>query len=256
MNNTTTIGSYTVYWDIYIIKRRKRFPKCICKCGTINYLEEYAIKNRIRRCKKCYINERAFRDIIPGERFGKLTFTGHISKNKHSQDWIHCLCDCGKPVKTKKFDLLNGLIVGCGKACKISCEKTDLKEGERFGSWTVLSETCSGGYGANKLFQCQCICGTIKYQKAFTLRSGMSTACQHCEIKSKELELKPGEKYGSWTTTGQVSVNKYGNKIFSVICNCGFEAFRTKQGLTKGFSTQCKNCYIQGRWHQYVSTNK
>ena len=58
----------------------------------------------------------------------------------------------------------------------MNSQKIDLT-GQRFGSWTVLSEAPARSYGNVTMWLCQCDCGTIREVNGQLLRDGRSKSC-------------------------------------------------------------------------------
>lgn len=250
--NSKTKGSWTIYFDNMVIKGTRILYKCQCICGVISYKQQYDINNKpMRSCKKCYLN-RVNITINKGDRFGRLIVTGERKVVYDSQTKYKCLCDCGNFIWANKINLLRELTHGCGNRCKILQDITDVKPGETYGAWTVLTNVIPGSKNSpNRKFECKCICGTIKYLITKALRKGESKYCKGCVVKEKLLELKPGETFGSWTVLEGIFYNDKGKKVFKTQCRCGFMSYHRKQSLTSGNSTQCTKCSLEGRYYKY-----
>lgn len=248
MENILKLGKVTIFKDTL-----KRIPdtcrylyEAQCDCGKILFIDKGRVDHgKVKSCRNCY-QSRDPRELKIGQRFGRLTLTGHSFKSKHSQDFYTCICDCGKSIKVTKFHLLEGLTNGCGKGCPILIEPTELKPGQVFGYWTVLTEKISGRAGLHsKLFECRCACGTIKYHTAHSLRTENSTACRNCIVKYPD--LKPGEIFGWWTVLGGKKFGPTGEKLFEIQCKCGYIRYHSPNILRKNRSSQCWDCYVKSR---------
>lgn len=85
---------------------------CHCDCGN-----EVAISGTdLRQGKRvsCGCRKRELRDLT-GQRFGRLVVLAPVLPLIKRQDtsWI-CLCDCGRKVKVKRGNLIDGYTKSCG----------------------------------------------------------------------------------------------------------------------------------------------
>lgn len=58
----------------------------------------------------------SLREILHGERFGKLVVIEQVGK-KHGSALLRCKCDCGKEKNIVNYSLLNGNSKSCGCGC-------------------------------------------------------------------------------------------------------------------------------------------
>lgn len=251
-----------VYGKLIVLAHRKRSPhgtllfhvKCL-DCNYISYKNKHQLLNMPNRCGDCY-RKRSGIEIKAGDRLGLLTVTGKIKIYSKYQQKFEALCDCGNRVYSNKCQLIKRKF--CNSSCIVLRSKIDPQTGDKFGQWIVLSGR--GRNTRNITFQCKCICGTIKFHKASTLKrmTDKFYYCKKCSIKSEKLALKPGQKFHSWTVIPGTDKPSNGTaKRFRVRCNCGFERFHYKTTLVNGISTQCLVCYragIKGRTNK--SKNK
>jgi hypothetical protein len=59
----------------------------------------------------------------------------------------------------------------------------ELRKGEQFRNWTVLSFSHKGSNG-NWYYNCKCSCGNKQAVKASNLRTGKSSSCKSCVAKA------------------------------------------------------------------------
>lgn len=52
--------------------------------------------------------------IEEGKRFGYLTFIRDLPPTEDKRRWSEFVCDCGKVVKYKTFDVISGHTIACG----------------------------------------------------------------------------------------------------------------------------------------------
>ena len=86
--------------------------------------------------------------------------------------------------------------------------RTEKIDGQKFGSWTVLS-TEFKQYNENKRRAyciCKCTCGIIKEIRADSLKNGCSTKCKHCSVM-KHNKIHTSE-YTTWDAMKTRCYNK------------------------------------------------
>jgi hypothetical protein len=120
-------------------------------------------------------------------KFGRLTVVSEgktiISKtNKKYTTWI-CVCECGKKILAKTIDLTRGGTKSCG--CLREHLRLKIKPKQIFGR--LVTEK----YLGSSLWECKCVCGTIKNIKSNRLISGKtkSCGCLKKEINKKNINI-------------------------------------------------------------------
>lgn len=144
-------------------------------------------------------------EIIPGERFGKLTITGvsepHYTKSGRKIEMVICNCECGNQKIVSINHLRSGHTKSCGciaretkkqtikhaskKAQENKLQRRESLIGKRFGKWTVigLDEEKSG----LKTARCVCDCGAENVVTINNLIRKLSTECAICgQLKGTE----------------------------------------------------------------------
>jgi len=58
-----------------------------------------------------------------------------------------------------------------------------IKEGDRFGSWTVIKQVMAADEDPRRKYYCRCDCGEMKKVWGHNLREGKSLRCVKCKIK-------------------------------------------------------------------------
>ena len=101
-----------------------------------------------------------------------------------------------------------------------------------FGNWTVLNQAA-----INK-WNCKCVCGTEKIQRASHLVAGKTTKCWKC----RKIDLT-GQKFGKWLVLSRDSFSKSG---WHCKCDCKFEKIVHLANLKKALKNNagCKNCQL------------
>lgn len=215
---------------------------CVCECGYQWYKDKRYL-DKIFNCIRCYQN-RDRREFLAGERFGKLTSTGIIKIHPTRGKLYSFLCDCGKHTFNSKDQITGGIVFSCGNHCKIKMEATEVKEGQRFGQWTVLSGVTRSPYGkGGRVFEVRCDCGKIGWRKANHIKL-RSERCNGCPLEAEKYLLKPGEQYGEWTVTGNYKFFGTQRK-FEVICSCKEIYWRPKTGIVKSRTGMCRDCFLK-----------
>lgn len=118
---------------------------------------------------------------------------------------------------------------------------------EKFGKWTVISETPFKKSEAYYL-TCICECGNIVDVAKNSLKNGKSTQCIKCSNKSKEKDDKYVGK-----TFGEIYVAKVDDEYFRekkrkkyiCRCSCGYEFSSFSHNLVE--LNKCKNCKEKDR---------
>lgn len=148
--------------------RDKKVTKWLCKCdcGGEVLVADYSLKSG--NTKSCGCSNRVYPDVIPGEKYGKLTVIQlHKDERGMFGKFWDCECDCGNKTVVSDSKLKRGETKSCGCLVK----KHYIKSGDKFGYWTVIKDLGSGFY------ECRCKCGTIRTVTSHVLRSGSSTSC-------------------------------------------------------------------------------
>lgn len=119
--------------------------------------------------------------------------------------------------------------------------KLDIKVGDKFGDWTVISVDVPSR-NKSRYIKCQCECGVINEINASALRNGKSKSCKSCSARKRTAKLGIGVKYKHWTILdGPVYNNSFA--YYKVACDCGFEAYKTPgELLSKDKHFQCEKC--------------
>lgn len=157
--------------------------KCKCSCGSIVYHTTHELKDG--RAKSCgHANKR--RDLT-GMHFGDWTVLEPGSLPRY---W-KCKCSCGKISEVMDYSLTSGASKGCGHF-KDGSERSELKPGEVFNSWTVLEFLGNGKY------LCRCQCGKTGIVNVSSLRYGYSKSCGCVGVLERKEKML--EKYGDITS--------------------------------------------------------
>ena len=69
-----------------------------------------------------------------------------------------------------------------------------VREGDRFGDWTVIKE--AGPRKDKRYFECECVCGTVKEVQLTSMRQGTSTNCGCRNPKLMKLNDLTGQRFG------------------------------------------------------------
>ena len=126
--------------------------------------------------------------------------------------------------------------------------------GKSFGKWTVI-DFIGRNEKSEQLFECKCICGTIKEHRRTTLTRNMSTQCKSCRMSELNMsENLVGKTFGEWSVTAK-SLNQKRNEWFYVcICKCGTTRSMAASRLKSGNSTKCHKCRNKTHGMSYTDT--
>lgn len=119
-----------------------------------------------------------------------------------------------------------------------------VKDGDIFGSWTVLHKDPSNG----RKWVCSCDCGAIKSVYEGTLSNGASTSCGCSKI-----HISPGDVFGKLTVMERTESSDRGNSRWLCSCECGDETTVVGTSLSKGMT---KSCGCTNRTNGHRSSNE
>lgn len=85
-------------------------------------------------------------EIVPGNRFFRMTVIGEDEKGKGYARRIKCLCDCGKIKTVYLLNLIRGRSKSCGCLCNESNYYAPIKHGLRYKkeyrTWALMKNRC------------------------------------------------------------------------------------------------------------------
>jgi hypothetical protein len=123
-------------------------------------------------------------------------------------------------------------------------KKTELKTGEKYHYWTVISLSDFVSKKGERYYKCKCECGTIRDVRAFHLKNGNTKSCG-CFVKETMSKLKridiAGQKFGKLTVIERVPSKKNPNHMnqWRCLCDCGNEVITSTGTLRRGKHTSC-----------------
>jgi len=124
--------------------------------------------------------------------------------------------------------------------------------GEKFGNWTVISETEGPRSRHQRTWLCRCGCGREKFVLVTALVTGRSTNCRSCGVKrrwDRDRVFVPGKRYGRITLLEQATWGT--NSRWRVQCDCGrvYESFvnRLSDRERPGRHPSCRDCARESR---------
>jgi hypothetical protein len=127
------------------------------------------------------------------KRFGRLTVIkdgNGLPEGGRNIRSVICKCDCGKEKEIKLKYILREDIKSCG--CLGKEIKIEVKEGDKFGLWTVLKESegyIKDGLKLDRTFDVKCVCGVEKQVNLQSLKKGQSKSCG-CQGKIRQEKIK------------------------------------------------------------------
>ena len=117
---------------------------------------------------------------------------------------------------------------------------------KKIGNLLVISETTERKYG-NIIWKCICECGNECFLTTKNLKRGKVKSCGCVKI-NKEYnttyigEDLSGRKFGKLSVLNFSHSDKYKNKRWECLCECGNKTFVTTSLLNKGHSKSCGKC--------------
>lgn len=116
-------------------------------------------------------------DLV-NKRFGQLSVTEWVKRDRYGNQWWGCLCDCGEVVTVVGCNLKNGKVDCCPKCRKA---RGYSPVGERLGKITVLEvlgiAKDFGLSGRGLMVQGKCECGNLWRGPLTSLRRGNTKSC-------------------------------------------------------------------------------
>jgi len=85
--------------------------RCHCDCGNEVLVPLHQLRSGYRKSCGCLAHPP--RKALIGKRFGKLTVTGYVGKDRGMHRW-KCICDCGRETVVGQTLLLSGKTKSCG----------------------------------------------------------------------------------------------------------------------------------------------
>lgn len=199
-------------WEV-VSYNGNSYWNCKCThCGQERVILGYKLKNSTPKCDCTHGIEL----IIP---IGTVIDDVTVISVTGTQDY-DCKCKCGRIVHLKKYDLTHGRRTICGHV-----DKKDLT-GQKFGDWTVLK------HSHDRMWTCQCSCGTIRDVQDYSLTHGKSLSCGHPIKDGNKVEV--GEHINHWTVLENLGYGK-----FRCRCDCGNESIVNVSSLRYGYSKSC-----------------
>jgi len=128
-------------------------------------------------------------------------------------------------------------------------KRIELKPGDKYNYWTVISLSDFTNKKGDTYYKCQCDCGTVKDVISRHLRNGGSKSCG-CFVKETMAKLKridiEGIKFGKLTPLKRVHHNnsKHLNHWLCK-CDCGNEVVASTAALRSGKHLSC-GCIRKG----------
>jgi hypothetical protein len=127
-------------------------------------------------------------------------------------------------------------------------KKIELKIGEKYGYWIIISLSDFKNKNGEKYYKCQCDCGTIRNVRAYSLKKGVSKSCG-CLLKETMSKLKRidigGVKFGKLTPIERIQGSGKHFNRWLCKCECGNEVIASTGSLRNGKHLSC-GCIRKG----------
>lgn len=193
---------------------------------------------------------------MTGQRFGRWTVLHQAPSRPygdgvHATTMWHCRCDCGNEADVAAASLRNGDSQSCGCLKIERLSKSQDLIGQRFGRWLVIDTAEAIIIGKKqkrkqKMWLCECDCGTIKAVSERSLISGKTISCG-CYRKEQHRanavhEDLTGLQFGAWTALeclGRRYYNHGSALMYRCRCECGNEGIVSASSLKLGDSQSC-----------------
>lgn len=169
--------------------------------------------------------------------------------DKNGKIQWNCLCK-----NCNEYCIKNSDKIKKDKSC--GCKKNAFENltGKTFGYWQVLEDTQTKAKDGDKIWKCQCQCGTIKNVRGSSLKRGTSKSCgcfKKEKIKNKKeqrfIQLTKnivGKKFSKLTVLEPVEQD-YPQNSWKCLCECGNVCYRTLFTLQRNAEHSCDDCQKQ-----------
>ena len=142
----------------------------ICDCG--NYIDHTVVKvttHQVQSCGKCNL-------INLNRKFHNLTAKDQSIVKAGSNRKITWICDCGKEVNSKIYNVVNGHTKSCGK-----CNLKDLQfwTTHKFGKLRMKTPELIH-LNSHKIVTWICDCGNETNSKISNVTNGITKSCNNC----------------------------------------------------------------------------
>lgn len=176
---------------------------------------------------------------ISGHRYGELTATSFVGKDRHGFTLWKCVCDCGAGRVVSLNALRTNKIKQCSRCVRKNKQRRDLT-GLRFGKLTVRSfvkHPKVAGYG----WFCDCDCGRHTVAVARHLVTGAVVTCGCGRVDRGRNSLKPiiGLKFGRLQVLSAAGREKGGQLTYLCRCECGARRVIRGRMLRSGGAVSC-----------------
>lgn len=197
---------------------------------------------------------------LSGKRFGRLTVSDKWESRNGNRYWL-CHCDCGND----KWIMARSLVSGNTKSCGcLSREKAreggHHLQGQKFGRLTVLDVEPKLDKNGNRLWYCQCDCGTKKWIRGVSLVRGETTSCGCARRESSYARRKnlKGKRFGRLVVLDEEPklIGTGGRKRvhWHCKCDCGNDLWVMAHHLLNGHTVSC-GCYNKDRRKELAEKN-
>ena len=161
---TSLAGKTFDYWivqDDCIYENNLWKWLCVCRCGTVRYVNEQNLltgKSKSCGCLSAELSKERIVDLT-GQTFGFLKVKERAEENQHGRvSWV-CEClRCGNECVVTGHELQQGKTRSCGCLKKEPTTTVDLRN-QPFGRLTALHPTDKRDYKGSVIWHCACECG-------------------------------------------------------------------------------------------------
>lgn len=236
-----TFGYWTVQ-DSYIDENNRVKWLCVCRCGTVKYVDMKNLlfgKSQSCGCLPMELSKNRIKDLT-GQEFGRLKVLRRAPENRHGRvSWI-CKCQCGNECIVTGHELQQGKTKSCGCLKKLPLKKVDLTD-QTFGRLTARYDTGKRDRKGSVIWHCTCTCsGEIDVpQDRLVNQNTQSCGCLKREAAA---DLKDALHFVDGTcveflqrkqrcdnTSGHTGVNKRKGGTYSAVI--GFKGKRYDLGI-------------------------
>lgn len=115
--------------------------------------------------------------------------------------------------------------------------------GQKFGDRVVLYEV--EPYHGCIRYACKCKCGLISLITRSQIKSKKRDRCSSCASEIRyPFEREIGKKYGKWTIYKYIGIDKKGEHLYKIRCECGSKQISIGSILRLSKTKQCRKCYL------------
>lgn len=155
------------------------------------------------------------------------------SGSKSKVSWV---CDCGKSVSAKLYDVVRGHTTSCGRCDELPASHwTEAKFGK-----LRMKDPAPTLPGSSRKVEWNCDCGRVAFVSPYRVTNGKAASCGRCS--KLPAQYWNGKKFGRLTMRDPAEYSPGSNVNVAWDCDCGRELTTNVYTVTSGGTRSCGRC--------------